>query len=132
MVAYFEGFTSKPAVPKLRLYDGTKSPYRGADPGMELLEDFSFVDKHDVVWTAHQYDITDGASIPWFSQPLIGKPYNRTYLGPAVLHDVYCRDKQRSKWATDRMFYESMMCNGVPMWKAYSMWTAVYTFGQWW
>lgn len=121
----FEGKVS------LKTYEGYQSPYRGADPGMELLEDFSFIDKRSVKWTAHRLDIVDGASIPWFMQ-WIGTPYNRTYLGPAVLHDVYCRDKQRGWWDTHRMFYEAMLLNQVPKWKAYTMWTAVLTFGPKW
>ena len=117
---------------RMSLYSGTESPYRGKDPGMELLADFSYTDCRGVKWTAYQSDIVDGASIPWFGQPLVGTPYNREYLGPSVLHDIYCRDRQRSKWATDRMFYEAMLTNGVPEWKAYTMWAAVYAFGSWW
>lgn len=131
-LAYFVGIDVIPACPKLRLYEGKDSPYRGADPGFEVMEDFSFVDSRGETWTAHAKDITDGASVPWFSQPIVGKPFDRPYLGPSVLHDMYCRDKTRSKWATDRMFYEAMICNGVPKWKAASMWAAVYAFGKWW
>jgi hypothetical protein len=132
---YFVGFSGITAIPKLKLYepfDGHVSPYRGIDPGLELMEDFAFVDSNGLVWTAHKFDITDGASVPWFSQPMIGTPLNRSYLGPSVLHDVYCRDKPRTKWATDNMFYEAMICNGVDKLKAQSMWAAVYVFGQWW
>ena len=117
---------------RMSLYDGTESPYRGKDPGMELLADFSYTDCNGVTWTAHQFDIVDGASIPWFGQPLVGTPYNRSYLGPSVLHDVYCRDGQRSKRETDRMFYEAMLTNEVPQWKAYAMWLAVSLFGPRW
>jgi hypothetical protein len=110
---------------RLSLYDGSDSPYRGSDPGMEILEDFAFVDCRDVTWTAYAHDITDGATIPWFGQPLVGTPYNRQYLGAAVIHDVYCRDKQRSRFDTNRMFYEAMLVGGVSQWKARLMYLAV-------
>lgn len=128
------------ATPKLktRPYAGEEGPQgRGTKPGVEVMADFIFVCSKGWQWTAHERDIVDGASIPWplvpfVSFPATGGRYQEFYFPATVLHDVYCRDRSRSKADTDRMFREAMITNAVLVPKAWTMWLAVVMFGPQW
>jgi uncharacterized protein DUF1353 len=113
------------------------SPYTGPDPYyqgedavscMQVTADFGFIDKYGVTWMAHKGDLTDGANLPEWSEWLIGGSFDSPYLAAAVLHDVWCRNKQRSWRDTDEMFREAMVVNGVSEPKAYAMYMAVYAY----
>jgi len=88
------------------------------------------------VWSsdAVQSGTTDGASIPLWAQPIIGKPYDETYLKAAIIHDHYCypENQVRSWRKTHRMFYDAMIDLGVKDWRAKIMYFAVYLAGPKW
>jgi len=93
---------------------------------------FAFYDDDGLAWEAKPGDKTDGASIPWLFKPIVGRSFQTPYLSAAVLHDIYCKSKVRTWQATDEMFYEAMITNGVNFVKAGAMWSAVYSFGPHW
>ncbi len=96
-----------------------------------------------VVWKTKEWNkfnggkigTTDGATIPRLAQPFIGKPYDKSYLKAAILHDHYCYDEGRVRtWQdTHLMFYDALTDLEVPDDKAKAMYFAVYSFGpKWW
>ena len=104
----------------------------GADRRMELLEDFVFQDDGGVLWTAPAGGVVDGASIPRFLWTTQGSPFVGDYRRASVIHDVYCVSRDRPHKAVHRMFYDAMICDGVPRGRATKMYTAVRLFGPRW
>ncbi len=88
------------------------------------------------VWTsnAKQSGTTDGASIPGWAQIIVGKPFDRTYLKAAILHDHYCYRENHVRPFRDvhRMFLDAMLASGVKTKKAFAMYLAVQAFGPRW
>lgn len=88
------------------------------------------------VWTSDelQSGTTDGASIPAWAQPIIGKPFDRSYLKAAILHDHYCyaENHVRSWQSVHKMFYDALIASGVSKLKARTMYYAVYLGGARW
>jgi len=99
---------------------------------MMLLQSVSFIDAKEKVWTAYQYDIINGASIPEFLWEEIGSPYIGFYRRASVIHDVYCQRKSRPAQETHDCFYEMMIADGVSKIKAKIMYEAVNKFGPRW
>lgn len=99
---------------------------------MMLLENISFVDLKGVTWTAYQFDIIDGASIPEFLWDDVGSPYIGFYRRASVIHDVYCQRKSRPAQDVHDCFYEMMLADGVSKLKAKIMYAAVNKFGPRW
>src|SRR5689334_10444439 len=56
----------------------------------ELGADFGFIDPKGVGWQAAKGLITDGASIPPWAQPIVGKPFDESFVKAAIIHDHYC------------------------------------------
>jgi hypothetical protein len=104
---------------------------RGDDRRMQLLKPFAFQDRHGVLWEAPNGWIVDGASIPRFFWRLCD-PFVGDYRLASVVHDVACDQKTRPWQQVHRMFYEAMVCAGVPKWKARLMGAAVFVFGPHW
>ncbi|HRK23496.1 MAG TPA: DUF1353 domain-containing protein [Beijerinckiaceae bacterium] len=98
----------------------------------KLKNDFAFKDKSGVGWEAAAGLETDGASIPFWAQPVIGQPYDGSYIKAAVLHDHYCDRKVRDWKKTHRMFYDALIEQGVPKIKAGVMYGAVMIGGPTW
>ena len=98
----------------------------------KLKNDFRFTDGAAVVWAAAAGDETDGASIPPLFQPLVGKPFEASFIKAAVIHDHYCKRRVRSWRATHRVFYEGLVSQGVAKAKAKLMYYAVYLGGPKW
>jgi hypothetical protein len=92
---------------------------------MKLTQDFSFMDKHNVLWTAPAGAIIDGASIPRFFWRVIGSPFFGHYRRASVIHDVYCVSKERPHKQVHRMFYEAIRADGVSKTKAKAMYFAL-------
>lgn len=115
-------------------WDGPDPNYTGYDAtiAMQVDADFSFIDSKKVKWTAPKNSVVDGANIPRFAKWVIGGSFQQPYLPAAVIHDVYCRTKVRTWESTAKMFYEAMICNGVELVKARTMWLAVYVCGPHW
>jgi Protein of unknown function (DUF1353) len=99
-----------------------------------LSDDLYFVDPAHFVWKSGKGDITDGASIPPLFQPIIGGPWESSYLPAAVMHDHYTNiaHKVRPWRDTDLMFYQAMLVNHTDVIKAKLMYYAVYAFGPHW
>src|SRR5687767_4148559 len=62
-----------------------------------LTYDFRFTDPKGLVWQAAASNKTDGASIPAWAQPIIGSPFDKSYIKAAVIHDHYC-DRHVRPW----------------------------------
>ncbi len=73
---------------------------------------------------------TDLASIPGIVTPLIPKLGH--HLQPAVVHDYMYVNKIEgiNKKFADKFFYKSMLDQGVPRWRAWSMYLAVRVGGK--
>ena len=91
-----------------------------------------FTDNAKVVWEAKAGLKTDGASIPPFFQPFVGKPFDESFIKAAVIHDHYCVRHVRPWRQTHRVFYEGLIDQGVPKDKAKIMYFAVYLGGPKW
>lgn len=111
----------------------------GDGRNMTLIEAFGFIDALDRKWFAPKGFHTDGASIPtalWSSgyAPYVGK-----YRRAAVIHDFYCAIENRTAvsafYSSDtvhRAFYEAMVTDGVPKWKAGVLLAGVLWGGPQW
>ena len=99
---------------------------------MQLLNDFSFIDKNGHQWLAEKGSIIDGASIPRVVWSLVGSPFSGKYRRASVIHDVYCKTKTRPHKKVHKMFYEAMIADGVPKIKAKMMYRAVCIGGPSW
>lgn len=109
-----------------------------------LRNDLRFTSPSGLVWQASKWiegsppetksGTTDGASIPWWAEPIIGNPYSDEYLRAAVLHDHYCYDENHVRgWRqTHRMFHDALLAMNVPGVKAGIMYAAVYVGGPKW
>jgi hypothetical protein len=91
-----------------------------------------FKDPQGLEWQADAQDKTDGASIPPWAQPLVGKPFDPAFIKAAAIHDHYCERHVRSWRATHRVFYDALIATGVPTAKAKIMYYAVYLGGPKW
>ena len=74
--------------------------------------------------------ITDLASVPFFARPIIATygSYNRA----AIIHDflyeykgVLVGGRKLTRKESDRVFFDVMVIDGVPVWQAVIMWLAV-------
>jgi hypothetical protein len=97
--------------------------------------------QNGLVWQTDEWEdengesgTTDGASIPGWAQPIIGDPYDPSYLKAAIVHDHYCYKENhvRSWRETHRMFYDALVDLGVGIRKAKIMYFAVYFGGPRW
>lgn len=91
-----------------------------------------FRDTKGVDWEAAAGLKTDGASIPPVFQPIVGKPFERSFIKAAIIHDHYCERHVRSWRQTHRVFYEGLIAEGVPTAKAKVMYYGVYLGGPKW
>lgn len=101
-------------------------------PLFKLENDFRFDDPNGLRWIAPAGAAVDGASIPQFFWSFIGGPFEGPYINASVIHDQYCRTKERTAHDTHRNFYYGMRASAVPEWKANFMYWAVATFGPDW
>lgn len=91
-----------------------------------------YIDSKGIGWEAKAGLKTDGATIPLWAQPFIGKPYDQSYIKAAVVHDHYC-DKHVRPWRqTHRVFYDMLRSLGIPSLKAKLMYYAVFVGGPKW
>ena len=99
---------------------------------MQVAQPFGFVDSQARRWEVPSGTVTDGASIPRVFWSIIGSPFTGKYLRAAVIHDHYCKNKNRSWNDTHGVFYESMIASGETKKSALLMWAAVHRFGPRW
>lgn len=114
--------------------DSLRGGFREANPRpiFRLETDFRFRDPNGLMWTAPAGIEVDGASIPQVFWSVIGGPFDGPYLNGSVIHDHYCRTKERTAHDTHRSFYYAMRASQVPEWKAALMHWVVSTFGPSW
>jgi hypothetical protein len=101
-------------------------------PQFKIDQDFRFEDPNGLLWSTPRGTFVDGASIPQFFWSIIGGPFEGQYINASVIHDHYCRTKERTAHDTHRNFYYGMMASNVAEWKADLMHWAVSTFGPSW
>jgi len=72
---------------------------------------------------------TDLASVPGFVRTF--NPVNGHHLQPAIVHDYIFRTKivRVTKAEADRMFYDGMLAQGTPRYRARYMYAGVRVFG---
>lgn len=97
-----------------------------------LLRAITYRTQAAVDWPVPESAWLDGASIPQAFWSIIGGPFEGKYREPSIVHDHYCITHTRAWRDTHRMFYEAMLCRGVPGFKARIMFYAVYRFGPRW
>jgi hypothetical protein len=71
----------------------------------------------------------DGASIPKAFWWLIGSPFSGKYRLAATIHDALYATQLTTREESDDIFYNIMVNEGVAIWKAKLMYTAVLAFG---
>ena len=101
-------------------------------PLFKLDSDFRFKDPNGLLWSTPAGSEVDGASIPQFFWSFIGGPFEGPYISASVIHDHYCKTKERTAHDTHRNFYYGMRAAQVPDWKAKLMHWAVETYGPSW
>lgn len=76
--------------------------------------------------------ITDGASIPFWLQPICGDPNKVPRVYAALMHDwLYSGgDPEATRAEADDLYRDMQIALGVPRWKAYVEWTALRIFGR--
>lgn len=99
---------------------------------MKLLETVIFADILLRDWVAPAGSVIDGASIPRFAWRVVGSPFVGKYRRASVIHDVYCVTKDRPWQEVHMCFHRMMLADGVPKFKAWLMFKAVYHFGPRW
>ncbi len=106
-----------------------------------LAEPIRYEQRPGLVWESgiwqgdgQETGTTDGASIPKWAQPVIGEPFDRSYLKAAILHDHYCYKENhvRSWQQVHRMFFDALIDSGVKPVKARTMYYAVWLGGPRW
>ena len=96
-----------------------------------LEQPLTFVDPTGRQWSAPTGTETDGASVPklfWTMYP----PFTGAYRAAAVIHDQYCRTRERSWQDTHKVFYYAMRAANVDENTAKVLFGAVYWFGPRW
>ncbi|MCO5063078.1 MAG: DUF1353 domain-containing protein [Rhizobiaceae bacterium] len=105
--------------------NGQGKPFR-------LTKELKFEDPNGTFWDVPSGGYTDGASIPWLFQIIVGDNYSGPYFPAAVIHDYYCCVQTHLAIDTHRNFYYGMLANGTPQWQAWLMYTAVRVGGPDW
>lgn len=100
--------------------------------GMELVEEFSYVDPRGKKWLAKPGAQLDGASIPRAFWSVVGGPYEGPYRNASIVHDTECAAKTEKSDHVHLMFYEACRCGGLSEADAKMLYTAVYHFGPKW
>ncbi|WP_286269519.1 DUF1353 domain-containing protein [Thalassotalea hakodatensis] len=99
---------------------------------VQLLEDFTFIDKQGVIWVAPKGSIVDGSSIPRWLWFFIGSPFVGKHRYASIVHDVYCVTRSRPHKDVHKMYYEACRANGVNRIKAKVMYWGIKFRGPKW
>lgn len=97
-----------------------------------LGSEFGYVDPTGTGWMAAAGLLTDGASIPPWAVPIVGKPFEAAFVKAAVIHDHYCARHVRPWRQTHRVFYDALRESGVSKGKAGTMYFAILVGGPKW
>jgi hypothetical protein len=97
-----------------------------------LLKPFGYTDSRGVEWDVPEGYISDGASIPEVLWALLGGPYSGRYRDAAVIHDFYCREKNRKWQEVHMVFLEAALNRGTAESLASSMYAGILLGGPRW
>lgn len=92
----------------------------------------NFDDPNGLRWTVPAGSYTDGATIPWLFELIVGDNYDGPYFPASIVHDYYCCTQTRTAHDTHRNFYYAMLANNTPSWQAWLMYSAVRLGGPDW
>lgn len=92
----------------------------------------TFEDPNGLAWTVPSGSYTDGATIPWLFELIVGDNYDGPYFPASIVHDYYCCTQTRTAHDTHRNFYYAMLANNTPSWQAWLMYSAVRLGGPDW
>jgi hypothetical protein len=112
--------------PKTEWLEDTRFP----DRNMQLLENFSYTDPNDRVWSAPKGSKIDGASIPRPLWVMVGSPYTDDYRRASIVHDVACEDPTVNRKEADVMFYYACLAGGCGPYQAQVLYAGV-RIGAW-
>ena len=77
------------------------------------LKQIKYLDKNKVAWYVPEGFESDGVSSRNATQWVSGEPFEGDTLRAALVHDVYCKSKERSQKATHKVFEEILKQDGV-------------------
>lgn len=103
---------------------------RDADgnPGIKLENCLQF-NLYGEIFTVKKGFISDGMSIPWLFQPLIGNPFEPPFVYAAIVHDWYYRTQIIDRNLADTIFRSMLAKSGVPEWKCSVIYLSLRAFG---
>jgi hypothetical protein len=99
-----------------------------------LEKDFRFLGRDGYLHVAKEGLIYDGASIPRLLWGLSTNPWADDVIGPATIHDWYCKLGRECRSPFDSQtvhynFYLGLKAIRVPEWRARVRWLAVHHWG---
>lgn len=77
----------------------------------------------------HKGYISDGASVPRFFWRLLSPKMNKCTLTPSIVHDYLYETKLCTRKEADEWYYNALIENGYPKWKAMLTYAGVRLFG---
>ncbi|OHX63987.1 DUF1353 domain-containing protein [Flammeovirga pacifica] len=111
--------------------------WKGNDRLMILLDDLSFTDQNNKVWTAPLGAEINGATIPQSLWNIIGSPYVGKYRRASVIHDYFVGEGNnpnvtfQERRLADKMFFEACRHDGCT-WKCAAILYIGVSIGSWW
>ncbi len=100
--------------------------------GVKVTREFSYQDSAGLVWTVPAGWVSTGASIPASLWPIVGSPFDPSFIKASVLHDRYVTTKERNWEATHAMFYEALVASGVKEVVAQTLYAGILFGGPRW
>lgn len=97
-----------------------------------LMRDFTYRDAKGKPWTVPSGKVIDGKSVPPLFMDRIGHPFDGSFRKAAVVYD-YATQTMSEQWpATQHMFYEATLAEGVPSSEAKAMYLMLLAQGSRW
>jgi len=79
---------------------------------VELLKDFVVIDDEGTEWIAKEGLISDGESSPEMFEWLAGDPFAAVSLPGVIIHDYYCKTKEKPQQDTHKILYK-LWCHEI-------------------
>lgn len=73
---------------------------------IQMTEPFVVKDGNGREWDVPKGFVSDGESSPPILEPISGDPFNGTGLIACVVHDKYCKTRERLQKDTHKIFYD--------------------------
>jgi V8-like Glu-specific endopeptidase len=105
----------------------------GDDRNMQMVEQFSFIDRRGKTWIAPTGSIINGASIPESLWSIVGSPFVGDYRRASIVHDIACQEatNRKARRAADRMFFQACRAGGCSRRESIVLYVGV-RIGAWW